>query len=64
MKLKVLPANGEDGIFPAHCQSLKSCWTQGKTKKSYDIRKDHQSINISLNENILKHPTFSPFFSK
>ncbi len=33
MKLKVLLEKGEDGYFSAHCPSLKSCWSQGKTKE-------------------------------
>ena len=24
---------GDDGYFVAHCPSLKSCWSQGKTKE-------------------------------
>ena len=32
MTLKVLIEKGEDGYFVAHCPSLKSCWSQGKTK--------------------------------
>ncbi|MCP4397711.1 MAG: type II toxin-antitoxin system HicB family antitoxin [bacterium] len=33
MKLKVIIERGEDGYFVAHCPTLKSCWSQGKTKK-------------------------------
>lgn len=32
MTLKVLIEKGEDGYYVAHCPSLKSCWSQGKTK--------------------------------
>ena len=32
MKFKVMIEKGEDGFFVAHCPSLKSCWSQGKTK--------------------------------
>ncbi len=32
MKIKVIIEKGEDGYFVAHCPSLKSCWSQGKTK--------------------------------
>jgi len=32
MKIKVILEKGEDGYFVAHCPSLKSCWSQGKTK--------------------------------
>ena len=33
MKLKIILEKGQDGYFVAHCPSLKSCWSQGKTKK-------------------------------
>ena len=32
MKIKVIIEKGEDGYFVANCPSLKSCWSQGKTK--------------------------------
>jgi len=33
MILKVIIETGEDGYFVAHCPSLKSCWSQGKTRE-------------------------------
>ena len=33
MTLKVVLERGEDGYFAAHCPSLKSCWSQGKTRE-------------------------------
>jgi len=33
MKIKVIIEKGEDGYFVAHCPSLKSCWSQGKTEE-------------------------------
>jgi predicted RNase H-like HicB family nuclease len=33
MPIKVIVEKGEDGYFVAHCPSLKSCWSQGKTKE-------------------------------
>ena len=33
MKVKVILERGEDGYFVAHCPSLKSCWSQGKTRE-------------------------------
>lgn len=33
MKIKVIIEKGDDGYFVAHCPSLKSCWTQGKTER-------------------------------
>ncbi len=32
MNIKVIVERGEDGYFVAHVPSLKSCWSQGKTK--------------------------------
>ena len=33
MNLKVVVEKGEDGFFVARCLSLKSCWSQGKTRE-------------------------------
>ena len=33
MTLKVVLERGEDGYFVARCPSLKSCWSQGKTRE-------------------------------
>jgi len=33
MIIKVVVRQGEDGYFVANCPSLKSCWSQGKTRK-------------------------------
>ncbi len=33
MELKVVVEKGEDGYFVAHSPSLKSCWSQGKTRE-------------------------------
>jgi len=32
MNIKVVVEHGEDGYYVAHCPSLKSCWSQGKTR--------------------------------
>jgi predicted RNase H-like HicB family nuclease len=32
MKLQVVIERGEDGFFTARCPSLKSCWSQGRTR--------------------------------
>ena len=32
MILKIILEHGEDGYVVAHCPSLKSCWSQGKTR--------------------------------
>jgi len=39
MLIKVIVEKGDDGYFVAHCPSLKSCWSQGKTR-------DEALINI------------------
>ena len=33
MNLKVVVKKWEDGFFVARCLSLKSCWSQGKTRE-------------------------------
>lgn len=33
MKVKVILERGEDGYFSARCPSLRSCWSQGKTRE-------------------------------
>ena len=33
MIVKVVLKRGEDGYFVANCPSLKSCWSQGKTRE-------------------------------
>lgn len=33
MVIKVVITEGEDGYFAARCPSLKSCWSQGKTRE-------------------------------
>jgi len=33
MTFKVMVKQGEDGYFVASCPSLKSCWSQGKTRE-------------------------------
>jgi len=33
MRVKVMIERGEDGYYVAHCPSLKSCWSQGKTRE-------------------------------
>ncbi len=33
MKVKVVLERGEDGYIVARCPSLKSCWSQGRTRE-------------------------------
>lgn len=51
MKLKVIIEKGEDGYFAAHCPSLKSCWSQGKTKKEA-LKNIQEAIELYLEPDI------------
>ena len=50
MKIKVVVEQGEDGYFVAHCPSLKSCWSQGKTEEEAlsNIRQAIELYSISM----------------
>lgn len=47
MNIKVVVKQGEDGYFVANCPSLKSCWTQGKTKEEA-LRNIREAIALYL----------------
>lgn len=47
MKIKVMIENGEDGYFVAHCPSLKSCWSQGKTEEEA-LKNIREAIELYL----------------
>lgn len=47
MKIKVVVEQGEDGYFVAHCPSLKSCWSQGKTEEEA-LSNIRQAIELYL----------------
>ena len=47
MKIKVIVEEGENGYFVAHCPSLKSCWSQGKTEKEA-LRNIQEAIELYL----------------
>jgi predicted RNase H-like HicB family nuclease len=32
MQVKIILEQGDDGMIVAHCPSLKSCWSQGRTR--------------------------------
>ncbi|HEY0549656.1 MAG TPA: type II toxin-antitoxin system HicB family antitoxin, partial [Verrucomicrobiae bacterium] len=38
---------GEDGYFVAHCPSLKSCWSQGKTRDEA-LKNIREAIDLYL----------------
>lgn len=50
MKIKVLVQKGDDGYFVAHCPVLKSCWSQGKTKKEA-LKNIQEAIELYLEPN-------------
>ncbi len=45
--IKVIVEPGEDGYFVAHVPSLKSCWSQGKTKEAA-IQNISEAIDLYL----------------
>jgi predicted RNase H-like HicB family nuclease len=47
MVIKVAITQGEDGYFVARCLSLKSCWSQGKTRQEV-LRNIREAIELYL----------------
>ena len=47
MRIQVVISKGEDGYFAARCPSLKSCWSQGKTKDEA-IKNIREAIELYL----------------
>ncbi|HEV7923921.1 MAG TPA: type II toxin-antitoxin system HicB family antitoxin [Verrucomicrobiae bacterium] len=47
MNLKIVIEKGEDGYFVAHCPSLKSCWSQGKTREEA-LKNVREAIDLYL----------------
>jgi len=47
MKSNVLIEKGQDGYFAVHCLSLKSCWSQGKTKEEA-LKNIQEAIGLYL----------------
>jgi predicted RNase H-like HicB family nuclease len=47
MNIKVIIETGEDGYFVAHVPSLKSCWSQGKTKEEA-LQNIREAIDLYL----------------
>ncbi|HSQ23598.1 MAG TPA: type II toxin-antitoxin system HicB family antitoxin [Pyrinomonadaceae bacterium] len=47
MNIKVVIEPGEDGYFVAHVPSLKSCWSQGKTKEEA-LQNIREAIDLYL----------------
>jgi len=47
MTFKVTIERGEDGYFAAHRPSLRSCWSQGRTREEA-IRNVQEAIGLYL----------------
>jgi predicted RNase H-like HicB family nuclease len=47
VNLKIVIEQGEDGYFVAHCPSLKSCWSQGKTREEA-LQNVREAIDLYL----------------
>ena len=47
MTLQVIIEHGEDGYFVAHCPSLKSCWSQGRTREEA-LQNIREAIDLFL----------------
>ena len=47
MTIKVTVKQGEDGYFVANCPSLKSCWSQGRTREEA-LKNIREAITLYL----------------
>jgi len=47
MNIKAIVEPGEDGYFVAHVPSLKSCWSQGKTREEA-LQNIREAIDLYL----------------
>jgi len=47
VNLKIVIEPGDDGYFVAHCPSLKSCWSQGKTREEA-LKNVREAIDLYL----------------
>jgi len=55
MKIKVTVEKGEDGYFVAHCPSLKSCWSQGKTdEEALENIREAIALYLEPNEELVE----------
>jgi predicted RNase H-like HicB family nuclease len=58
MSIKVLVERGEDGYFVARCPSLKSCWSQGKTREEA-LMNIREAVELYLEPNPNEIPSDS-----
>jgi len=62
MNIKVIVERGEDGYFVAHVPSLKSCWSQGKTREealenireAIDLYLEPESTELSKDQELVE----------
>ena len=55
MKIKITVEKGEDGYFVAHCPSLKSCWSQGKTdEEALENIREAIALYLEPNEELVE----------
>jgi predicted RNase H-like HicB family nuclease len=47
MTLQVIIERGEDGYYSARCPSLKSCWSQGRTRDEA-LKNMREAIDLYL----------------
>jgi predicted RNase H-like HicB family nuclease len=47
MTVKVILERGEDGYYVASCPSLKSCWSQGRTREEA-LKNIREAIELYL----------------
>jgi predicted RNase H-like HicB family nuclease len=47
MTLQVIIERGEDGFYSARCPSLKSCWSQGRTRDEA-LKNIREAIDLYL----------------
>jgi len=58
MSIKVIVERGEDGYFVARCPSLKSCWSQGKTREEA-LRNIREAVELYLEPSAAEIPSDS-----
>jgi predicted RNase H-like HicB family nuclease len=56
MNVTVTVEKGEDGYFVASCPSLKSCWSQGRTKEEA-LKNIREAIELYLESDLENLPS-------
>lgn len=55
MKVKVILERGEDGFYVARCPSLRSCWSQGKTREEA-LQNIREAVELYLDPDPAQFP--------